>query len=92
MTTKTINLYDKDERVTLTTYIHDDAPELNAPPRPAVIVLPGGGLTFLSEREAEPIALSFLSGGCNAFVLRYSIGELGHYPLPLLDASRSGSG
>ena len=87
MTTKTINLYDKDERVTLTTYIHDDAPELNAPPRPAVIVLPGGGLTFLSERESEPVALSFLSGGCNTFVLRYSIGELGHYPLPLLDAS-----
>ena len=87
MHTETINLYDHDDSVTLTSYIHNDAPELNMKPRPAVIVLPGGGLSFLSEREAEPVALSFLARGCNAFVLRYSVGELGHYPLPLLDAS-----
>lgn len=84
---QTISLYDNDDRVTLTMYIHSDAHDPNAKKRPAVIVLPGGGLSFLSEREAEPIALAFLAEGMNAFVLRYSIGEFGNYPLPLLDAS-----
>ncbi len=87
MITFTVNVYDGDERVTMTAYLHADSPELSVKPRPAVIVFPGGGLSFLSEREAEPVALSFLARGCNAFVLRYSIGEFGHFPLPLLDAS-----
>lgn len=82
-----IRLYGNDPRVTLTSYIHSDVAELRMPPRPAIIVLPGGGLSFLSEREAEPVALEFLSRGINVFILRYSIGEFGHYPLPLLDAS-----
>lgn len=87
MTHQTIPLYDNDDRVTLTMYIRSDVHDPNAKKRPAVIVFPGGGLSFLSEREAEPIALAFLAAGMNTFVLRYSIGEFGNYPLPLLDAS-----
>lgn len=83
----TYPLYSNDTRVTLTSYLHEDHPELNPSARPAVIVFPGGGLSFLSEREAEPIALAYLSRGFNTFVLKYSIGEFGNYPLPLLDAS-----
>lgn len=60
---------------TLTTYVNNDLPELKMPPRPAIIVCPGGGYRFCSEREAEPIALHYLSGGLNAFILRYSIKE-----------------
>ncbi len=82
-----IELYDNDPRVTLTAYIHGDAPELRAPERPALIVFPGGGLSYLSEREAEPVAVRFFGEGMNVFVLRYSIGDLAHFPLPLLDAS-----
>lgn len=81
------NLYENDSRVTLTSYIHEDHPELRPKARPAMIVFPGGGLSFLSEREAEPIALSYMPYGFNTFVLRYSIREYGNYPLPLLDAS-----
>lgn len=84
---ETICLYGDDPRVTLTSYIHGDHPDLRMPRRPAVIVFPGGGLAYLSEREAEPAALEFFARGANVFVLRYSIGDFGHYPLPLLDAS-----
>lgn len=40
--------------------------------RPAVIVCPGGGYMYCSEREATPIAMEYLAGGINAFILRYS--------------------
>lgn len=42
-------------------------------PRPALIILPGGGYHYVSAREGEPIALSFLSVGFNCFVLDYSV-------------------
>lgn len=84
---ETVPLYEDDPRVTLSSYIHGDAHELRMERRQAIIVFPGGGLSFLSEREAEPVALAFFARGMNAFVLRYSIGEFGQFPLPLLDAS-----
>ena len=40
--------------------------------RPAVLVLPGGGYWFTSDREAEPVALRFAARGYAAFILRYS--------------------
>lgn len=39
---------------------------------PCLIICPGGGYTFCSQREAEPIALQFLADGFNIFVLNYS--------------------
>ncbi len=87
MTEKVIYLYENDTRVTLTALIQRDHGELRMGKRPAMIVLPGGGLSFLSEREAEPVALAFMAHGMNSFILRYSIGEFGNFPLPLLDAS-----
>lgn len=60
---------------TLTAYIQDRSEELsNATVRPAVLVLPGGGYAFCSDREAEPVALAYLAEGFNAFVLRYAVG------------------
>ncbi len=87
MIEKTLSLYENDDRVTLTMYLHSEINNPELKKRPAVIVFPGGGLSFLSEREAEPVALAFFSEGMNTFVLRYSIGDFGNYPLPLLDAS-----
>ncbi|MBQ3063279.1 MAG: alpha/beta hydrolase [Clostridia bacterium] len=49
--------------------------ELAMSPRRAVIVCPGGGYGFLSDREAEPIALPFLAAGFATFVLRYGVKE-----------------
>lgn len=63
-----------DPAVTLTTYVHDASPELsNAKLRPAVLVFPGGGYQFCSDREGEPIALAYMAKGYNAFVLRYTV-------------------
>lgn len=57
----------------LKTYIWDDSEELKVKTRPAVLVIPGGGYEFCSDREAEPVALSFAAEGFNAFVLRYTV-------------------
>ena len=40
--------------------------------RPAVIICPGGGYAYTSDREATPMATEFLAAGMSAFVLRYS--------------------
>ncbi|MFW6007105.1 MAG: hypothetical protein ACOCQ5_03870 [Halanaerobiales bacterium] len=37
--------------------------------RGAVLICPGGGYEFTSEREAEPIAMRFNAAGFHAFVL-----------------------
>ncbi|WP_206079919.1 alpha/beta hydrolase [Propioniciclava coleopterorum] len=61
---------------TLTGYVQDASAELaGTEMRPAVLVLPGGGYRYCSDREAEPIALAYLAEGFNAFVLRYATGE-----------------
>lgn len=39
--------------------------------RPAIVVCPGGGYAFCSEREAEPVALRFVTEGFNVFVVWY---------------------
>lgn len=62
------------EKVTVESYIHGDYAELNIGKRKAMIVCPGGGYGFLSDREAEPIALKFFAEGFNTFILRYSVG------------------
>jgi acetyl esterase/lipase len=80
----------EDGRVHLTAYLHDISPELPTwPMRPAVLVLPGGGYGFTSDREADPIALAFLAAGFHAFVLRYSVAPHAAFPNSLCDASRA---
>ncbi len=76
--------------VTLTAYLLDSSLDLsNAAVRPAVLVCPGGGYFFCSDREAEPVALSFLAEGYHAFVLRYSLKEDAAFPQPLNDAEEA---
>lgn len=59
---------------TLTGYVQhtgSDLPHLET--CPAVLICPGGGYAYCSDREAEPVALAFLNAGYNAFVLRYTV-------------------
>ena len=51
--------------------------------RPAVIICPGGGYGFTSDREAEPIAMQVMAMGYQAVVLRYSVAPE-RYPKQLL--------
>ncbi len=86
----------QDGTVTLTTYVMERSTVKwnNRDPwepegRPAVIVCPGGGYWFLSQREGEPVALSFLQQGYQAFVLHYSLQERSAFPNPLEDISKA---
>jgi acetyl esterase/lipase len=56
--------------------------------RGSVLICPGGGYSFVAEREAEPIALQFNAAGFHAFILYYSTVPRRH-PQPLLDVSRA---
>ena len=53
--------------------------------RPAVLVIPGGGYDFCSDREADPVAMGYLKAGFDAFVLHYSVAENKAWPAPLND-------
>lgn len=52
-----------------------------------MIILPGGAYAFLSDREAEPVALAYLAAGFQAFVLRYTIGGEYAFQAALEDVS-----
>lgn len=57
---------------------------------PAVLVCPGGGYEFCSQREDEPVAMAFFARGYNVFVLHYSVGkEKAKDFLPLAEASQT---
>lgn len=71
---------------TLTGYISDLSREINPErKRPAMLVIPGGGYSYTSEREGEPVALRYLGYGWNAFVLHYSCAPV-KYPYALAEA------
>ena len=83
---ETIKLYEGSD-ATLTSYIHVDSESTVRAPRTAILICPGGGYKFLSGREAEPIALTFLAAGCNCYVLKYSVNEKARNYAPLIEAS-----
>ena len=56
--------------------------------RGSVLILPGGGYSYTSPREAEPVALQYTAVGYNAFVLDYSV-EPNKFPQALQDTCRA---
>lgn len=70
----------------LTGYIPDNSPEIDKNRKhPAVLILPGGGYGFTSDRESESIALKMISEGISAFVLRYHVAPV-RFPVALCEA------
>lgn len=85
MITEIITL-NEERNVTLTAFLQKVGGEFpNITKRPAILVLPGGGYSMCSEREADPVALTYLQAGFQAFVLRYSVKEHAVWPNPLND-------
>lgn len=83
-------IINEEKNATLTAYIPDISDEMpNMKVRPAMLVIPGGGYHMCSDREAEPVAVEYLSQGFNAFVLRYSVGKDCRFEDPLGDAKRA---
>ncbi len=50
--------------------------------RKAIIILPGGGYSMVSKREAMPIARKFLANDNSTFILNYATST--KFPLPML--------
>ena len=74
----------------LNSYILERSQEYSANRmRPAMIVFTGGGYWMRSDREKEPIALSYLAKGFNAFTVEYTVGsesDNAHMPVMLIEA------
>ena len=89
----TVDLYDyfkvekpDGARANLCCYVKDNTVEVDIDRKnPAMLVIPGGGYGMVSDREAEPVALNFLSRGFSCFVLTYSVAPV-RYPYQLLEA------
>lgn len=85
MTTKTYYL-NSEKSAYMKAYLLDPVESIPfGKKRPAILILPGGSYMFCSEREAEPIAMHYLSQGYNAFVLYYTCNK--KYPTALLNAA-----
>jgi len=85
MTSEIITL-NGERNVTLTAYIQDVGGSFSyIPKRPAILIIPGGGYQYCSNRESDPVAFAYLKAGFQAFVLRYSVGKDALWPNPLED-------
>ena len=78
-----LNVPGAKEPAELITYAPGNFPDLGADRRrPALIICPGGGYHFCTDREGEPVALRFAGLGYAAFVLRYHVAPQARWPIP----------
>lgn len=85
-----IDIKNKDsmDNAALYVYLLDHSPDIAIQERPMIIICPGGGYYFTSDREAEMVAMQFLAFGYHAAVLRYSVAPA-LYPTALLEVGKS---
>ena len=82
---KDLNKKIKSEAI-LRSYIPDNFDEFSkGRKRKCILVFPGGGYEFVSDRENEPIALKLISEDIAVFTLTYSVIEF-KYPYPFVEA------
>ena len=69
----------------VTAWIHTEveSAEMASRQLPAIVICPGGGYGFVSDREADPVAQVYFARGYNTFILKYSIGERAKDFIPL---------
>lgn len=72
----------------LTTYLPYNLSEMGRKDQkhPAILVCPGGGYSWCSQREDEPIALKLLAWGYRVFILNYSCTPC-HFPAQLCEVA-----
>lgn len=75
----------KTRNVTLTAYLQQVDGEFGFKKRPAIIVIPGGGYSICSDREADAVAFAYSKAGYQTFILRYTVENYGKWPDPLND-------
>ena len=73
----------------LETYFLDYSDRLkNSALRPVVLICPGGGYGYTTDREAEPLAMAFAAMGYHAAVLRYPCAPV-RYPAALVSLAQA---
>ena len=72
----------------LYTFIQENSEKMLLKERALVLICPGGGYNYTSDREAEPIAVRFLAMGYHVAVLRYSCTPA-VYPTALLELAKA---
>lgn len=80
-------LTDKYPTASLTAFVCDQT--IKCDPRPAVVVCPGGGYSFVSPREKEPIVRKLLAAEYNVYLLDYTCKEGAANYAPLIQAALS---
>lgn len=73
----------KEGSAVLDCYYSTFTKEIGRKKHTAMVICPGGGYDFCSEREAEPVAFRFIGYGISCFVLRYTCQRA--YPLNTLE-------
>ena len=71
---------------TLECHVPPVTEEMGRRSRGALLICPGGGYDFCSERESTPVAYRFLGAGYACFVLRYSCCDK-KFPTDLLECA-----
>lgn len=66
--------------VYLTAYVSEEVTTA-----PALVICPGGGYGYVSDREAQPVAERFQRDGFQCFVLYYSVADKAKFPQPMMD-------
>lgn len=86
-----IDLLDKkteyDFMPTLTVQLLDGNPD-EKEERPAIMVVPGGGYSYVSTREAERVAVLYNAAGFHTFILNYCVKPHVH-PSPILNIAKA---
>ena len=75
--------------VEVETYLTDNRAVEADRKRPLVLIFPGGGYSWRSDREAEPVALRLQSLGMQAVIVRYSVAPAARYPKALEEAAEA---
>ena len=63
----------KETEAELTCYIKEQIEGREDALRKAVVICPGGGYAYVSDREADPVAMQFLAMDVQVFILNYSV-------------------
>lgn len=81
-------LTDISNNPTLTTYLPYNMSEMGWQDKkhPAILICPGGGYSWCSQREDEPVALKLLAWGYRVFILNYSCAPC-HFPAQLCEVA-----
>lgn len=77
----------KKTRGLLHVYRHVGSKEIAWKKRSAILIFPGGGYSFVSEREWEPVAMYYYGKGLDAYVLEYNVAPDCGYPTLLTEAA-----